>query len=362
MKNLLLAATVLLGLPSAVCAQGYNRPTFGDVRIPALGANPSVLAAIQALRNQPVATGSGAPGPAGATGPVGAVGPQGPAGQGFNYRGAWAANTQYNPYDVVSYGGSTYIATTAFTSGATFSTAGLSMVAAAGTAPAFTATATGLAAGASPTITVGGTNTNPTLAFGIPAGTKGATGATGATPAISVSSTALPSNSSPTVSQNGTTAAPVLTFGIPAGSGAGCTFATGAITAPGCYIYKLYGTTTSTTPLRLTTDGSGVPNSTNTLNMPAGYSINVLINGGAHDPTDTASYFPSFLLDLTREIQRNDAGAISIITGGGYVGNASGYNLGVNVDSTNYGINVTAIAGNADTTKWVVWLTVQTFN
>jgi hypothetical protein len=42
-------------------------------------------------------------------------------GQSFNLRGAWAANTAYNPYDVVTYAGSSLVATIAFTTGATFS-------------------------------------------------------------------------------------------------------------------------------------------------------------------------------------------------------------------------------------------------
>jgi len=57
-------------------------------------------------------------------------GPQGPAGsgtggtvQGFNPRGAWAANTTYAAFDIVTYGGSTYEASTSFTSGATFNAA-----------------------------------------------------------------------------------------------------------------------------------------------------------------------------------------------------------------------------------------------
>lgn len=54
-------------------------------------------------------------------------------GSGFNYRGVWAASTAYAVNDVVSNAGSTYLVTTAFTSGTTFSTTNLSVWAAAGT-------------------------------------------------------------------------------------------------------------------------------------------------------------------------------------------------------------------------------------
>lgn len=44
----------------------------------------------------------------------------GPPGQGFNYRGVWQANTNYNAYDVLTYGASVYECSVSFTSGATF--------------------------------------------------------------------------------------------------------------------------------------------------------------------------------------------------------------------------------------------------
>jgi hypothetical protein len=43
-------------------------------------------------------------------GAAGAAGAPGAAGQGFTYRGAWAAGTAYSAYDVVAYQGSTYLA------------------------------------------------------------------------------------------------------------------------------------------------------------------------------------------------------------------------------------------------------------
>ena len=67
----------------------------------------------------------GPQGPAGATGATGPAGPVGPAGpqglpgsngnngQGFNYRSAFNNNTSYNPYDVVTYDGASYVATAA---------------------------------------------------------------------------------------------------------------------------------------------------------------------------------------------------------------------------------------------------------
>jgi collagen triple helix repeat protein len=42
-------------------------------------------------------------------------GPAGPAGQGYNWRGAWSSVTSYNPYDTVSYQGSSYVCTIANT-------------------------------------------------------------------------------------------------------------------------------------------------------------------------------------------------------------------------------------------------------
>ena len=61
----------------------------------------------------------GPQGPTGATGPqgpIGMTGAQGPAGtngadgQGFQFRGVWSFQTNYNAYDVVDYNGSTYFA------------------------------------------------------------------------------------------------------------------------------------------------------------------------------------------------------------------------------------------------------------
>ncbi len=56
------------------------------------------------------------------------------ASTGFNLRGAWAASTAYALYDVFNYQGSSYVVTTAFTSGSTFSATNTMMLAAAGAA------------------------------------------------------------------------------------------------------------------------------------------------------------------------------------------------------------------------------------
>ncbi len=56
----------------------------------------------------------------------------GPQGQGFNYRGAWAASSAYYAYDVVTYGGQAYEADHAFTSGSTFNPANWNVWSAAG--------------------------------------------------------------------------------------------------------------------------------------------------------------------------------------------------------------------------------------
>ncbi len=59
-------------------------------------------------------------------------GEDGTAGQGFVYRGAWQPSTAYVPYNVVSYGGSTYFVNVGFTSGASFTTTSLLVWAAKG--------------------------------------------------------------------------------------------------------------------------------------------------------------------------------------------------------------------------------------
>lgn len=67
----------------------------------------------------------------GATGPTGPTGPQGPIGQGLTFRGPWAALTAYAPYDMVTFSGSTYMATTSFVSGASFNVANWTLIASA---------------------------------------------------------------------------------------------------------------------------------------------------------------------------------------------------------------------------------------
>jgi len=55
---------------------------------------------------------AGAQGPAGVQGPQGVAGPVGPAGAvGVTFRGAWVSSFTYQTNNVVSYGGSTYLAT-----------------------------------------------------------------------------------------------------------------------------------------------------------------------------------------------------------------------------------------------------------
>jgi hypothetical protein len=49
--------------------------------------------------------------------PQGQIGPSGPAGQGFNFRGAWSQTESYVPYDVVTFGGGTFINVSPTTSG-----------------------------------------------------------------------------------------------------------------------------------------------------------------------------------------------------------------------------------------------------
>lgn len=89
------------------------------------------------------------------------------------------------------------------------------------------ATATALAVDADPTATVSTVDGHYRVAFGIPAG---ATGATGATPAMTIGEvTTLQEGSQATATITGTDAAPVLNLGIPVGA----TGATGATGQPG---------------------------------------------------------------------------------------------------------------------------------
>jgi hypothetical protein len=85
---------------------------------------------VASIGNPGPAGATGAQGPAGPTGAAGAQGPQGlpgaqgppggngtngAPGQGFNFTGAWSASTSYNPYDVATYNGTSYVATVANT-------------------------------------------------------------------------------------------------------------------------------------------------------------------------------------------------------------------------------------------------------
>ena len=60
---------------------------------------------------------TGAQGAQGPTGPMGPQGPQGPGGMGFNFRGPFDNTQNYNQNDVVSYNGSSYVATVAIPAG-----------------------------------------------------------------------------------------------------------------------------------------------------------------------------------------------------------------------------------------------------
>ena len=93
------------------------------------------------------------------------TGPAGPAGQGLNFRGTWTSATSYAPYDVVTYAGQTYLATTTLAGTTSFSGAGWAIMAAQG--------ANGSAGPAGPAGAPG-----PQGIQG-PAGPQGATGATG---------------------------------------------------------------------------------------------------------------------------------------------------------------------------------------
>ena len=76
--------------------------------------------------------GSGGSGTVGPQGAKGDPGPQGQSGQGFNFRGSWQSNTAYAAYDVVTYGGQTFVATTSLVSTGSFASPAWSLLAAQG--------------------------------------------------------------------------------------------------------------------------------------------------------------------------------------------------------------------------------------
>ena len=68
----------------------------------------------------------------GAQGPKGDTGPQGPAGQGFTLRGIWQAGTSYAAYDVVTFGGQTYVAPSMIAGSTTFTPSAWTLMSAQG--------------------------------------------------------------------------------------------------------------------------------------------------------------------------------------------------------------------------------------
>ncbi len=97
-------------------------------------------------------------------------------GQGFTFRGAWAASTAYAPYDVLTHGGQTYVCVTGFTSGGSFDATNLDLWAAVG--------ATGATGSGSNVITTDGTTT-------VTASTMSFTGATVTNPSSGVAQIAI---------------------------------------------------------------------------------------------------------------------------------------------------------------------------
>lgn len=129
------------------------------------------------------------------------------------------------------------------------------------------ATATGLATGSSPTATVSTVDGHYRVAFGIPAG---ATGATGATPNMTIGTVeTLQEGAQATATITGTTANPVLNLGIPVGAtgatgSAGATGATGASGTNGTNATI----STTTTEYQASTSGTTVPTGTWSSTIP----------------------------------------------------------------------------------------------
>lgn len=129
------------------------------------------------------------------------------------------------------------------------------------------ATATGLATGTPPTATVSTVDGHYRIAFGIPAG---ATGATGATPNMTIGTVeTLQEGSQATATITGTTANPVLNLGIPVGA-TGATGSTGATGATGANGTNGTNATisTTTTEYQASTSGTAVPTGTWSSTIP----------------------------------------------------------------------------------------------
>ncbi len=128
------------GTTGATGATGPQGPK-GDTGAQGMQGIPGPTGATGATGPAGSGTGSGSVGATGATGPqgpqgvpgtAGAAGAPGAAGQGFAFRGAWAASTAYKPYDVVTYSGQTYESSTTFTSSTSFNAANWNLLAAMG--------------------------------------------------------------------------------------------------------------------------------------------------------------------------------------------------------------------------------------
>lgn len=129
------------------------------------------------------------------------------------------------------------------------------------------ATATGLATGTPPTATVSTVDGHYRIAFGIPAG---ATGATGATPNMTIGTVeTLQEGSQATATITGTSANPVLNLGIPVGA-TGATGSTGATGATGASGTNGTNATisTTTTEYQASTSGTTVPTGTWSSTIP----------------------------------------------------------------------------------------------
>jgi hypothetical protein len=140
-----------------------------------------------------------------------------------------------------------------------------------------------------------------------------------------------------------------------------CTVLAGAITGNGCYVAHLHAAVSSTTATRLTEDG-GAPTSSNSIVIPAGYSGEMVMSGGAHDATNTTNKFPGLDNNILRTIQTKDSGTSSIITnsGGGATSSASGYSQTIGLDSATvpHSLNFTVQDANADPTNWDIYVTI----
>jgi hypothetical protein len=248
---------------------------------------------------------AGAPGAQGLQGSQGAPGEQGPAGPtgaagaaGIDFRGAWAAATNYAVNDAVTFGGSTYLAQAAGSNQQPdeFPQAWAVLAQAGGTGPAgptgatatvAVGTVTTLAAGSQATVTNTGTADAAVLNFGIPQGATGSGGGSGAGGSSFAAMYHPVSYANTFYALNSPNAATNETDAVLAWVPAGCTATrldvhssqSGAVTVT--LRNGTSGSSMSATALECTPSTSGSCPATGSVTIPAGSFVDLEISGAS---------------------------------------------------------------------------------